>query len=151
MSDITLTMMSPKIKIGRELVARESFEQAYEYFDDMLKREPNNAIAKSYVGYLTAVFLKRSQEGLEMCREAVKMNDEEPLLYLNLAKVFVLVDDRYHAVKAVQKGLQHKSSPYKAELLSYYRFLGVRKKPPLKFLSRGNPLNVILGKLTKKR
>jgi len=150
MSDITLTMMSPKIKIGRELVARESYDQAYEYFDDMLKREPNNAIAKSYVGYLTAVFLKRSQEGLEICRDAVRMNEEEPLLYLNLAKVYVLVDNRYHAIKAIQKGLQHKSSPYRAELISYYKFLGVRQKPPLKFLSRSNPLNVLLGKLKKK-
>jgi predicted Zn-dependent protease len=150
MSDITLTLMSPKITCGRELVAREAFDQAYDYFDTMLKREPNNAIAKSFVGYLTAVYKKRAHEGLEICQEAVNMNDEEPLLYLNLAKVYVLVDDRRLAVKTIQKGLKHKSSPYKNELLNYYRFLGVRKKPPLAFLGRSNPLNVILGKLKKK-
>lgn len=150
MGDITLTLMSPKIKIGTELVARESFDQAYEYFDTMMNNEPNNAIAKSFVGYLTAVHQKRPHDGLEICKEAVKMNEEEPLLYLNLAKVYVLIDDRYHAVKTVQKGLRFKSSPYRNDLVNYYRFLGVRKKPPLGFLGRSNPLNVILGKLTRK-
>ena len=49
MGDITLTLMSPKIKIGAELVARESFDQAFEYFETMMNNEPNNAIAKSFV------------------------------------------------------------------------------------------------------
>jgi predicted Zn-dependent protease len=151
MKDITLTFMSPNIVRGRELLAREAYDQAYEYFENMLKSEPNNAIAKSYIGYLTAVFLKSHHQGLEICLDAVKMQEEEPLCYLNLAKVYVLVDNRHSAVKAIQKGLQHQSSPYKKELLNYYRYLGIRKKPSLAFLKRDNPLNVLLGKLKKKK
>ena len=151
MKDITLTFMSPNIVRGRELVAREAFEQAYEYFDTMLKSEPGNAIAKSYLGYLTAVFMKRPRQGLEICQEAARMQGEEPLVCLNLAKVYIIVEDRHSAIRTIQRGLQHRSSPYKLELLNFYRFLGVRRKPPLSFLDRSHPLNVLLGRLTKKR
>lgn len=150
-TDLTIVYVSPEITRGIELIERGELSRAFNFFQNYSNQEPGNPIPKSFLGYLTAIFHKKTFQGLEMCLEAVKMEKEEPLLYLNLAKVYFLMNDRYHAIQAIQTGLKYRHSPFRNELMNFYRQIGIRRKPPISFLPRNNPLNVIIGKMMRKR
>ncbi|MFB3851267.1 MAG: tetratricopeptide repeat protein [Acidobacteriota bacterium] len=150
-TDLTLVYVSPEVTKGMDLIERGELSRAYNFFQNYAEQEPNNPIPKSFLGYLTAVFQKKTFQGLELCLEAVKMEKEEPLLYLNLARVYVLMNDRYHAFQAIQTGLKYRHSPFRSDLMNFYRHIGIRKKPPISFLHRDNPLNVVIGKMLRKK
>lgn len=150
-TDLTLVYVSPELMKGIDLIERGELSRAYNFFQNYSEQEPLNPIPKSFLGYLTAVFQKKTFQGLEMCLEAIKLEKEEPLLYLNLARVYMLMNDRYHAVQAIQNGLKFRHSPFRNNLANFYRQIGIRKKPPISFLSRNNPLNVIIGKMMRKK
>ena len=98
----------------------------------------------SYLGFGIARYDHRFEEGLRLCRHAVK-RDHQPENYLNLARTHMLKGDRKNAVRAVGTGL--KIDPRYPRLRELWRELGVRKRPVLRFLSRDHFLNRILGKL----
>lgn len=99
----------------------------------------------SYLGYGIARCQKRTEEGLKLCRHAVKLQFYEPDNYLNLARTALLANERGEAVQAVRKGLKVDRNNLDLQVL--YRELGIRRSPVLPFLSRSNPLNQILGKI----
>jgi hypothetical protein len=99
----------------------------------------------STLGYGIARYQQRTEEGLKLCRHAVKLQFYEPSNYLYLARTALLCENRSEAVKAVRGGL--KVDPQNKELQELYRDLGIRQLPVLPFLSRSNPLNQILGRL----
>lgn len=150
-TDITVVYVSPELNKGLELVNNGDYERAFHYFQSYSEREPSNPIVKSFLGYLTAIHQKRPLQGLEMCLEAIKLEREEPLIYLNLAKIYMLMKDRYHAVQAIHAGLKYTHSPFRNELMNFYKQIGIRRRPPITFLSRNHPLNVFLGKLLRRK
>lgn len=101
----------------------------------------------SYLGYGIASRQKRVQEGLKLCRHAVKVQFYEPENYVNLTRTLLLAGaaERPAAVRAVLDGL--KVDRNNEELLTLHRELGIRQLPVLPFLSRSNPLNQLLGKV----
>lgn len=99
----------------------------------------------SYLGYGIARCQKRTEEGLKLCRHAVKLQFYEPDNYVNLARTALLANERGEAVQAVRKGL--KVDRNNLELQALYREMGIRQPPVLPFLARSNPLNLILGKI----
>jgi tetratricopeptide (TPR) repeat protein len=99
----------------------------------------------SYLGYGIASRQKRVQEGLKLCRHAVKVQFYEPENYVNLTRTLLLAGERPAAVRAVLDGL--KVDRNNEELLALYRELGIRRLPVLPFLSRSNPLNQFLGRV----
>jgi hypothetical protein len=101
----------------------------------------------SYLGYGIAFRQKRVQEGLKLCRHAVKVQFYEPENYVNLTRTLLLAGaaERPAAVRAVLDGL--KVDRNNEELLALYRELGIRGLPVLPFLSRSNPLNQLLGRV----
>jgi hypothetical protein len=99
----------------------------------------------SYLGYAIARLQRRTDEGLKLCRHALKVQFYEPENYLNLARTALLASDRKEAVRAVLGGL--KVDPGSLELGTIYRELGIRQAPVLPFLSRANPLNLLLGRV----
>jgi tetratricopeptide (TPR) repeat protein len=99
----------------------------------------------SYLGYAIARLQRRTDEGLKLCRHALKVQFYEPDNYVNLARTALLAKDRREAVRAVLGGL--KVDPSNVELAAIYRELGIRQRPVLPFLSRRNPLNWLLGKI----
>lgn len=99
----------------------------------------------SYLGYGIARLEGRHAEGIKLCRHAIKIQFYEPDNYLNLARTAMLAGDRKEAVRAVRGGL--KVVPGNRELAVLYGELGIRQLPVLPFLSRSNPLNLLLGKL----
>jgi hypothetical protein len=57
------------------------------------------------------------------------------------------LNDRYHAYHSIQTGLKYRHSPFRSDLLNYFRFIGIRKKAPLPFLHRNHPINKFIGKM----
>ena len=97
---------------------------------------------------------KRYQSGLAACRKAFvlfKTSDPGaagrvyPVLYVNLGRTLLLAGRKKEAVDNFQKGLNYDRA--NVELKKEMQALGIRKQPPLPFLSRSNPVNRLIGKL----
>jgi tetratricopeptide (TPR) repeat protein len=115
---------------------------------------PDHPYILSYYGWLQAVVEKKYQSGLAACKKAFdlfKTSDSDtaekvyPVLYLNLGRTFLVAGKKKDAFENFQMGLKYDRS--NAELKKEMKLLGMRKKPPLPFLSRTNLLNIIIGKL----
>jgi tetratricopeptide (TPR) repeat protein len=115
---------------------------------------PSQPVILSYCGWLQAVVDKKHRSGLATCRKALvlfKTSDPElagrvyPIIFLNLGRTFLAAGRKKEAVENFQKGLKYDRS--NVELKKEMKLLGMRKKPPITFLSRSNPLNLIIGKL----
>lgn len=101
--------------------------------------------AYSFLGYGIAQTQRRHKEGLDLCRHALRLSFTEPENHLNMARLHVLLGNRKAAIKAVGEGLT--LNPNHPPLLALYREMGIRREPVLRFLSRNNILNRLLGRL----
>jgi tetratricopeptide (TPR) repeat protein len=106
---------------------------------------PMPGLFYSYLGYGIARCQGKIKEGLKLCQHSIKVEFYEAENYLNLARTYMLDQDRSGAVQAIRKGL--KVDPQNLELLALYRDLGIRSEPVLPFLSRQNIFNQILGRI----
>lgn len=98
----------------------------------------------AYFGQAVARCEGRKSEGLKLCRLAVTKEPFRPENHLNLAEVQLIVGNRRAAIRAMKEGLS--LDPEHRGLLLLRRRLGIRRRPPIPFLSRSNPINVWLGK-----
>jgi tetratricopeptide (TPR) repeat protein len=102
-------------------------------------------VAASYLGYCIAINQGRRDEGAKLCRHALRMEVFSSEIWHNLARIHLLQGDRRQAVEAVRRGLSYE--PDDIDLGRISGQLGVRRDPPLRFLSRGNAINRLLGRL----
>lgn len=117
---------------------------------DLLARQVNSggrlsSQGYSYLGYGMALRRRQIREGLKLCEQAVKREFYQPDNLLNLARTQLLAGNRRAAAASMRRGLAldrgHRG------LVALAKDLGIRRQPVLKFLARGNPLNVLLGRL----
>lgn len=106
------------------------------------------AIVGSWYGYLAATIGGRLDEGLALCRSASDQVFWEPRVFEHLARLEIQGGSRTRALQAVRRGL--KLAPDDSDLKAIRRWLGVRRPPPIRFLSRDNPLNRLFGRLSYK-
>lgn len=99
----------------------------------------------SCLGVAVARCEGQRKEGVELCRYAVGIQPEEPDNHLHLATVYLMLGRRKAAVNSVAEGLELRSDHRR--LLELRRRIGVRRPPPIRFLRRTNPLNVVIGQL----
>lgn len=109
-------------------------------------QEPLPSLFYSYLGVAMARCEGRKQEGLELCRYAVKLAPAEPENRLNLARLYLLLRNRRQAVKQLHVGLR--LDPSDRRLRSFQERIGRRRPVPIRFLSRDNFLNIWIGWLT---
>lgn len=147
MDDFCVHHLSPATQQGVIAVERGEFDQACKIFNHLNAQEPGNAIVLSYVGMLQSLQGGRIYEGLDLCLLAHQKDPEEALVYLNLSRCYLAAGDRYQAIRAIHRGLKLKS-PHAGILVNFYKAMGMRRKPVLRFLHRDNPLNVALGRIT---
>ncbi|MEE9542187.1 MAG: hypothetical protein V3V95_00200 [Thermodesulfobacteriota bacterium] len=83
-----------------------------------------------------------------LCLKALKKDLENPGIYHNLAKIYLLEGKKELAVKAIEKGL--KFDPAHIGLIREQKDIGKRRTPAIGFLSRGGAINKSIGKLTYK-
>lgn len=112
----------------------------------------------SYYGCLIAVVENKPEEGIKICQEAIEkirgslpLDSESPypVFCLNLGRAFLKADLKAGAFSAFQEGLQN--DPENQDLQWELRKLGIRKKPPVPFLKRSNPINKYLAILLSKK
>lgn len=146
------------IKEVETLIDENRLEQALQLLYDAETRYPNNPIIYSYQGYLETIVNKKYSEGVKTCRYAIDILTEQmplgkefflPTLYLNLGKAYLSANRRKDAYRSFKRGLDIDKN--NEALFNELKSLGIRKKPPLSFLQRSNPLNKYLGKLLHQR
>jgi uncharacterized protein HemY len=103
----------------------------------------------SYLGYAAARLENEKKDGLALCLHAVRVGKNEPDNYLNLARVYLLLNNRRRAVIAVRHGL--KLDAHHIPLLALRTSMGYRRKPVIPFLSRDGRLNRYLGRRRHRR
>lgn len=124
------------LKTGEMEAATRAFEKAY-------REEKANPAYMSYYGMCAALKWGKIGLGLELCTKAIKREFFKADFYLNLGKVYSAADNKKGAVTAFKKGL--KIDPDNEELHEMLVTLGLRKRPVVPFLKRGNPINKYLG------
>lgn len=124
--------------------ALEVLKEAYNDYPD----DPH--ILTSY-GVLLAIVEKKFKEGIDACRRALELkrarmpHATEGLVefYLNLTRAYMASGDRQRAVSVLYSGIKYDNDrgPLHNELVK----MGVRRKPPIGFLPRNNPINKYVG------
>lgn len=142
------------LKAARTHIRNGQRREAYGILLQADAHYPEHPIILSYLGWLQAVVDKKHRSGLAACRKAFvlfKTSDPQsagriyPVLYHNLGMTFLAAGRKKEAVESFQKGLRY--DMHHGELKKEMKLLGTRKKPPIAFLSRSNPLNMIIGRL----
>jgi tetratricopeptide (TPR) repeat protein len=118
---------------------------------------PDEPLILSYYGCLQAIVDKKYRSGVEVCKRAIALFEEKkssreevlyPVLYLNLGRAYLAAGKKKEAIDAFHKGLQYDKS--NSDLRKELRRLGTRKKPPVPFLDRANPINKCIGLILQK-
>lgn len=122
------------IRNGSPLQALPLLEQSY--------RQKQSALARSYLGMLLATERGQGTTGVSLCQVSLDEDPARPVHYLNLAKALYASDQKKLAIETAWKGMSYGDDE---DLTAWLRSRGIRKKPPIAFLSRSNPLNRVLG------
>ncbi|MDA8430661.1 MAG: tetratricopeptide repeat protein [Geobacteraceae bacterium] len=121
------------------LAALACLERALSIWDDPLWH--------SRFGFCIAKERGQITRAIELCRTAIQHDPGNPLHYLYLGKVYLVVGNTYDALLTLREGLTHGHHPELQQLLDS---IGTRKAPVLSFLSRDNLLNKYLGIIFKR-
>ncbi len=130
-------------KRGDYLEAINLLTDAYEAGEFTFNNK-SSVDALSYYGLCLALVEKKYKEAIDICKKTVSLNFFNPVLFSNLARVYVAASMRRKAVDTVLEGLR--AFPEDKSLRALRLELGVRSRPPLPFLERSNPVNVSLGR-----
>ncbi len=118
---------------------------------------PDEPLILSYYGCLQALVDKKYRSGVETCKRAIALFGEKesfsvevlyPVFYLNLGRAYLAAGKKKDAIDAFHKGLQYDNG--NSDLRKELRGLGIRKKPPVPFLERANPINKYIGMILQK-
>jgi tetratricopeptide (TPR) repeat protein len=126
------------LREGESLNALSCFEKSFS-----LRK---NARCQSYLGAMIAVERGQVKEALTLCEDAISADPEDPVLYLNMGRVFLKAGKKRQAIETVRKGLGFGKSE---EAVRFLNSLGTRKRPVIPFLPRRNFVNKYLGLLFK--
>ncbi|MBI5848341.1 MAG: hypothetical protein HZB31_10420 [Nitrospirae bacterium] len=141
----------------QQLLRRGKGRQALDMLREGLESYPTDAFLLSYYGCLIAIVENNTREGIAICENAIKALNTAmpfgseffyPVFYLNLGRAYLKAGRKSETIKAFQQGL--KSDPENNDILWEMKKLGSRKKPPVPFLKRGNPINKYIGLLLGK-
>jgi tetratricopeptide (TPR) repeat protein len=113
---------------------------------------PDDPFILSYYGCLQALVDKKYRAGVEKCKQALSLIKKEssfgedllyPVFYLNLGRAYLAAGKKKDALDAFEKGLKYDIN--NRDILMELRGLGPRKKAPVSFLDRSNPINKYIG------
>jgi len=119
-----------------DYLARTCFERAA-----TLEKTPENL---SCLALCLAKTRREYADAIGMAREALAADQTNPLLHLNLGKVYWLAGEKEKALQTLRNGIQYDSGNRISRELAHY---GRRKSPLFPSLKRSHPLNKYLGLL----
>jgi tetratricopeptide (TPR) repeat protein len=130
---------------GAALLEGGHGHEAFEHLSRAYLADPQNARYRS--SYALALALVRGQfmGAVELARAAIRQEFYNPDLYLNLARIYMTFEFRAEAIRFLRRGLM--VDPEHERIQRKLRELGVRRRPPLRFLPRNHPINRWLGRL----
>lgn len=136
----------------RKLLRRKNNKNALVLLREGVESYPEEPFLLSYYGCLVAIVAKKHKEGVQICKNALKLLHEKmpemektvlPTFYLNLSRAYLASGEKADAIAALNDGLAHDKS--NTDIQWELRKLGTRRKPVLPFLGRANPLNKYMG------
>jgi tetratricopeptide (TPR) repeat protein len=132
-------------------------KEAFSLLQDANLQYPDDPFILSYYGCLQALVDKKYRAGVDKCKQALSMIKKEssfgedmlyPVFYLNLGRAYVAAGKKKDALDAFGKGLKYDNSNH--DILMEMQGLGSRKKAPVPFLDRSNPINKCIGLVLRK-
>ena len=125
-------------------IVRGNFDKAEELLAETLKISPDNPTYLSYYG-LCIGMLGDLGEAEKYCLRAAKLSPVNPIILVNLGRILLEQGYRKEARDQFSRAyaIDNTNSAAALELSG----MGVRRQPPLPFLARTNPLNIMLGKV----
>ena len=136
---------------GQRCLAEEDFLGALAFFEAAIQQvmragEKPTPRYLSYYGLCLALGKGQFSQAAETCRQAMELEFYSPDLYLNLGRVYCLEGNRAAAFNAFLGGLSLESQH--PGIRREVQRMGIRRRQVLPFLSRSNPVNRLLGRLT---
>jgi tetratricopeptide (TPR) repeat protein len=139
---------------GHEAMKHRDFKGAAEFFRRAIDLDKERNKRFPEMRYLSYYGLSLARAGLsrkiaiEACGSAVSRQRTDPVLHLNLGRVYRLAGKTTRAMKAFESGLE--LAPGNAILTKELRRLDRRGKPVISFMDRSNPVNQVLGRMRAK-
>jgi Flp pilus assembly protein TadD len=131
--------------VALEKINRNRFRDALNDLIQALRIAPTNANYLSYFGLCLAHTEKDYERAVRVCFQALEAQPKDPLMRVNLGKVYKLKGDNAAAHESFLRAWKlQKGHPAAAAELTR---MGIRRPPFIPFLPRGNPANRYLGKL----
>lgn len=118
-------------------------QEALQHLERAAASAPDHARIRSYLGLAIARVEGDFARAKSLCESAAKQEFFCPEHYLNMAKVFLLFEQRAEAMRFLRRGLM--IDPGQEEIQAAMQSLGHRKLPVLPFLPRRHPINRRLG------
>lgn len=144
------TTLQDKAQHGIELCRRGDWQRGVEILAMVADQKDAGAelpgLFYSYLGYgIARSDRRRLREGVALCEHGTKREFYQPENYVNLARTYMIANQRRKAIEAVIAGRQvDRRHPVLAQL---HRELGIRRPPVLRFLDRDHFLNRLFGRL----
>lgn len=99
----------------------------------------------SYYGLSLARAGLSTSTAIEACRKAVRNHESDPVLWLNLGRVYLIAGKHVHAMSSFERGLA--LAPDNPILRRELKRIDRRSPPVLGRVSRDNPVNRVLGRV----
>jgi tetratricopeptide (TPR) repeat protein len=132
-------------KRGEVALEADDHDVALTHFRAANRLDPTSPRFRSYFGLSLALSERRFDKAMSLCRSAAKEEFFNPALYHNLARVHLCFGFKAEGIRYLRRGLM--IDPGSEVIASALRELGVRRRPPLRFLSRRHILNRWLGEV----
>lgn len=125
--------------------------------EETLGKFPGDPFLLSYYGCLVAIVRGNPREGISICQDAIKRLDVAipfgreffyPVFYLNLGRAYLKAEKKQEAINAFYQGL--KNDPDNKDIHQELVKMGNRRRLPIPFLRRSNPINKYIGLLISK-
>ena len=133
---------------GKRFFKVRNFDIAEEFFRECLegvgRDDPFYNRYRSWLGMAQA--FGGDPGGVVLCRVAAKEADRDPEVLVNLAKAELTQRNKSKALLALEQA--RKINPHINEISELIERLDRRRPAPIPFLSRGNVLNKLIGKIT---
>ncbi len=105
--------------------------------------------AISYYALSIATVDGKVRKAAKLCHDAWKLDRNNPVIYHNLGKIYILAGRKKEALKVLKKGLQ-KPGGKDSGIATLINSLGRRRLPILSMFPRESRTNKFLGSLTAK-
>jgi hypothetical protein len=151
---VKIKTTSDYLSEAKNFLRTKNKRAALRVLNEALEHYPDDPFILSYYGCLEAVANKNYTHGIETClmaleglKKGVPFGQEffYPVFYLNLGRAYLAAGKKEEALGAFYKGIQIDGE--NKDLIWEVKKLGTRRKTPIPFFKRSNPINKYIGML----